>query len=181
MDREFESPPLRVFIQMKIKNKIFAKISSPKAIILIVILTSLVYANSLKNSFVRDDHIVIVNNDFVKSWKNFPLIFTGDYLTPISEIKHLGTRDIGSGETTYRPVVTISYFIDYSLWKLNPFGYHLTNLLLHIFNAILLYVFINLIAKNKKVALLTSLLFTLHPANSEAVNGIAFREDLLAW
>ncbi|MBU2436606.1 MAG: tetratricopeptide repeat protein [Candidatus Omnitrophica bacterium] len=166
---------------MKIKNKIFAKISSPKAIILIVILTSLVYANSLKNSFVRDDHIVIVNNDFVKSWKNFPLIFTKDYLTSISEIKHFGTRDIGSGETTYRPVVTISYFIDYSLWKLNPFGYHLTNLLLHIFNAILLYVFINLIAKNKKIALLTSLLFTLHPANSEAVNGIAFREDLLAF
>jgi hypothetical protein len=52
---------------------------------------------------------------------------------------------------------------------------------LHILNAILLYLFINLITPNKKIALWASLLFALHPVNTEAVNCIAFREDLLAF
>lgn len=152
-----------------------------KSIILIIILTSLVYANSLKNSFVWDDSLVIVDNDFVKSWKNFPSVFSRDYLTSISEIKDPGKRNLGSGETSYRPVVTASYFIDFSLWRLNPFGYHLTNLLLHIVNAVLVYFFLSLLVKNKKVALVASLLFALHPVNGEAVNCISFREDLLAF
>lgn len=165
---------------MAIKDKFFTKNGARAAIILIVTLTSVVYANSLKNSFVGDDFTVLVDNDFVKSWKNFPAIFSRTYLTSVSEIEYLGKRNIGSGELSYRPVVTISYFIDYSLWRLNPFGYHLSNLLLHIFNAILLYIFVDLIVRNKKTALLASLLFALHPVNAEAVNNIAFREGLLA-
>ncbi len=148
-------------------------------IILIIAATAIVYANSLKNSFIWDDSIVITDNDFIKSWKNFPRIFNPSYLTRFSDLGNLGTGDIGSGEASYRPVVTISYFLDYHLWKLNPFGFHLHNLLLHIANALLLYSFIDLIGKNKHLSLLTSLLFALHPVNSEAVNLISFREDLL--
>ena len=133
------------------------------------------------NMFVMDDFIVIVKNDFVKTWKNFPAIFTRDYITSPLQVKYLGMFNMGSGETTYRPLVTISYFTDYAIWKLNPFGYHLTNLLLHILNAILFYFFISLIAKDKKIALCASLLFALHPINAEAVNCIAFREDMLAF
>ena len=40
---------------------------------------------------------------------------------------------------SYRPVVTLSYFIDYAFWKLNPFGFHFTNTLLHTFNSVLLF------------------------------------------
>src|SRR4030095_9619717 len=32
----------------------------------------------------------------------------------------------------YRPISTLSYSLDYSIWGLNPFGYHLTDLILHI-------------------------------------------------
>jgi len=160
------------------KNKIF----NPKlAIILIVFLTGLIYANSLKNSFVRDDYLVIVNNSFIKSWGNLPTIFSKSYLTPYVKIGCCFFPDsgIGSGETSYRPIVTLSYFIDYSIWKLNPFGYHFNNLILHILNAILLFMFIDLTIRNKKIALLASLFFALHPVNSEAVNVVSFREDLL--
>lgn len=128
----------------------------------------LVYANSLANKFVWDDALTIVNNDFIKSWKNLPLFFSKSYL-------------VLSCEQTYRPVVTFSYLLDYSIFGLNPFGYHLSSILLHIFNAILLFFFINLITVNKKLALLASLLFALHPVNTEAVNVISFREDLLAY
>ena len=152
-----------------------------KAILLILILTSLVYANCLGNFFAMDDFMVIVENDFVKSWNNIPAFFTKDYLTSPSDGRYLGMYEIGSGELTYRPVVTLSYFIDYSIWKLNAFGYHFTNLFLHILNAIMLYFFIGLIIKNKKIGLLAALLFAVHPVNIEPVNSISFREDLFVF
>lgn len=150
---------------------------------LIIIIIGLVYANSLSNSFVWDDFLVIVDNNFIKSWKNFPLIFSDSYLSPYVKKGCCFFVDagIGSGETSYRPVVTLSYFLDYSFWKLNPFGYHLTSLILHMINALLVYFLANLLIKNNKAALLGALLFALHPVNSEAVNAIAFREDLLAF
>lgn len=150
-------------------------------IIFLIFLTVLVYANSIQNAFMWDDHLVIVNNDFVKSWSNLPAIFNKAYLTRFSDINYLGLKDIGSGESSYRPIVTISYFIDYHLWKLNPAGYHVTSLFLHLVNTFLLFALINLLTKNKKIALVASLLFALHPVNAEAVNVISFREDLLVF
>lgn len=150
---------------------------------LIIGLGFAVYANSLGNSFVWDDYQLIVNNDFVKSWTNLPDVFNKSYLSPFIKRGCCFFVDYssGSGESYYRPVVTLSYFMDYSLWRLNPFGYHLTNLTLHIINALLLYFFIRLIAPGRKIALLGSLLFALHPVNSEVVNNISFREDLLVF
>jgi len=153
------------------------------ALILIVFIAALVYANSLKNSFVWDDYVVIVNNNFVKSWRNLPVIFSKDYLSPFVKRGCCFSVDpgIGSGETSYRPIVTLSYFFDYFLWKLNAFGYHYTNLVLHVINAVLLYFLADLITKSRKAALAASLLFVLHPVNSEAVNVVSFREELLAF
>lgn len=150
-------------------------------IVLIVIVTSLIYIKSLTNPFVFDDNLVIVKNDFVKSWKNFPLLFSKTYLTSTEDVIYLGLHNIGAGEISYRPLVTASYFLDYTFWKLNHFGYHLTNLLLHIFNVLLLYYLIFLISKSKRTALLTSLFFALHPVNVEAVAVVSHREDLLAF
>jgi len=152
-------------------------------LVLAVIIIGLVYSNSLSNSFIWDDFLVIVDNNFIKSWKNFPLVFTDSYLSPFVKrgCCFFVDASFGSGETSYRPVVTLSYFLDYSLWKLNPFGYHLTSLILHMINALLVYFLANFLIKNRQAALLGALLFALHPVNSEAVNVIAFREDLLSF
>lgn len=163
------------------KNTVFSKVNSKIAVILLACITLLVYANSLKNSFVWDDSIVVADNDFVKSWKNFHRLFNKSYLTKPSDIDYLGERDIGSGEFLYRPVSTLSYFIDFSIWKLNPFGFHLTNLFLHIINVILLFFLIILITRSQAIALLASLLFAIHPVNAETVDMIAFRPNLLSF
>lgn len=159
------------------------KLSTRLAVILIVLITALAYAGAFKNSFVWDDYIVIVDNGFVKSWQNLPSVFGKDYLSHFVKRGCCFFVDSGSGsgETSYRPLVTLSYFIDYSLWGLNPFGYHLTSLLLHITGALLFFFLVNLMVKNKRLALLSSLLFSLHPVNSEAVNVISFREELLVF
>ncbi|MDO8141760.1 MAG: tetratricopeptide repeat protein [Candidatus Brocadiales bacterium] len=136
-------------------------------ILLIIALPIIVFLNSLDNTFVYDDVFTITDNYFIRDWGNLPAFFTDDYF------KY-------SGEVTYRPVVTFSYFIDYSLWRLNPTGFHLTNVLLHAVNAALVYLLVSNISRSHTAAFLTGLLFALHPILTEAVNGISYREDLLA-
>ncbi|MFA5156566.1 MAG: tetratricopeptide repeat protein [Candidatus Omnitrophota bacterium] len=150
-------------------------------VILIIALTAVIYCGALMNSFVGDDIAVIVNNDFIKDWKNLPLVFSSAYLTDVRDLGFLGTRSVGAGEITYRPLATLSYFVDYHLWKLKAFGFHLTNLLLHIINALLIFALANILTGSHAVSLSAALLFALHPVNSEAVNAICFREDLLAF
>src|SRR3989339_399988 len=139
----------------------------PINFILLVAIPVLIYINSLQNTFVYDDVFTITDNYFIRDWGNFTALFTNDYF------KY-------SGEVTYRPVVTFSYFIDYSLWHLNPAGFHLTNILLHAVNVVLVYLLVSNISRSHTAAFLTSVLFALHPILTEAVNGISYREDLLA-
>ncbi|MDD5167088.1 MAG: tetratricopeptide repeat protein, partial [Candidatus Omnitrophica bacterium] len=79
------------------------------------------------------------------------------------------------------PVATLTYFIDYSLFKLNPFGWRLTNLLIHIINAILLYLLLNILFSNTKVSFFSAILFGIHPLYAEVLNCTAFRPNSLAF
>ncbi|RKY41995.1 MAG: hypothetical protein DRP85_04320 [Candidatus Makaraimicrobium thalassicum] len=142
------------------------------AVALIIVLGVLVYGNSLNNDFVYDDDLVVKDRGFLSSWSNVRHFFDKSYF-------------FGSGELSYRPVITLTYFIDYSLWGTDPFGYHLTNLVLHVFNGILLY-FSLLYAipyiagdRNNVLPLLASLFFISHPVQTEAVDSVAFRPELL--
>jgi len=139
--------------------------------IFILILTSsfsiLLYLNTTHGKFVYDDFKIIVENCFIKEWKYFPKIFTKDYFTI-------------SGEMSYRPIVTISYFVDYAIWRLNPFGFHLTNVILHTLNAVLFYLLLNAVLQNKKIVLFSTLFFVTHLALVETINAVGYREDLLS-
>lgn len=97
---------------------------------------------------------------------------------------------VGSGEGTYRPVVTFTYFIDYALFGSSPWGYHLTDIVLHAINSALFYIFLILLLGKRQMGagrfhmnlpLLMALVFATHPVLTEAVNGVSFREDLLAF
>jgi len=109
-----------------------------------------------------------MNNYFIRHWSNFSNLFTCKYF-------------ILSAELTYRPVVTLSYFIDYTFWHLNPLGYHLTNILLHATNSTLFFIFAFQVFKKRATALISALFFSSYPIFSEAVNAVGFREDLLAF
>src|SRR3990167_3690625 len=135
--------------------------------ILVSSFSLLLYLNATYGKFVYDDFKIIVENCFIKEWKYFPKIFTKDYFTI-------------SGEMSYRPIVTISYFIDYAIWHLNPFGFHLTNVILHTLNGVLFYFLLNTVLQNKKIVLLSTLFFVTHLALLETVNAIGYREDLLS-
>lgn len=80
----------------------------------------------------------------------------------------------------YQPVVFITYGLDYTIWKLNYSGYHLTNLLIFIITLLPLYVFTTTFFKNKYISLVTVLLFATHPLHMEPVAWISGRPLLLA-
>ena len=149
------------------------KLPNWTCILIIVILGSLVYANSLGGEFIWDDLSFIRDNAFLKDWSNVPHIFTETATT---------SMDVGGGSVRYnlyRPLQWLTFMADYSVWKLNPLGYHLTNIFLHISAALILFWFIALLFRSRMLSFLTALFFVIHPVHTEAVAYISGRADPL--
>lgn len=132
------------------------------------------YVNVCNNGFVYDDASVIKDNRWLKTFSHVKHLFDREeYFSP---------RGIGKykryGEGSYRPIVTLSYFIDYAIAPNNPFASHLINLLYHLIAVILLYRLLCALS-DQRPALLAALLFAVHPAATETINAISFREDIL--
>lgn len=138
-------------------------------IILIVVVGILVYHRALKGIFIFDDKALILDNPLIKNVRYLKDIF----------ITH---SFYGSGiySNFYRPIESLSFMLDYHLWGLNPFGYHLTNILIHIFNALSVYFLVYLISKKQNIAIITGLLFCVHTVLSWPVYYIASRSDNLS-
>ena len=90
----------------------------------------------------------------------------------------------------YQPLSWMTLGLDYLLWGMDPFGYHLTNVLLHGLNAVLFY-FVALRLLRAAVgempgespdrwALLAALLFAVHPLRVESVAWVTERRDVLS-
>lgn len=128
-----------------------------------------VYYNSLGNSFVFDDESVILGDQSLTTMSSIPKYFTGE------EGFH---KVIGK---YYRPIVSTSYNIDYALWELDPFGFHLTNLLIHLIATLILFRVLQVLFYKYKycnlAALLGTLIFALHPIHTEAVSWVSGRTD----
>ncbi|MBD0373118.1 MAG: glycosyltransferase family 39 protein [Pyrinomonadaceae bacterium] len=88
----------------------------------------------------------------------------------------------------FRPLFILSYIIDSRVWGERPFGYHLTNTLLHALNSCLVYSLTRRLLRPQKltedamrvISLVAGLLFLVHPSHTEAVSWISGRADLLA-
>ncbi len=138
------------------------------AIGLIAFLSLLIYQNSFRAGFQFDDFKAIVENASIRDLRNLPLIF----------------RDNGT-----RPVLFLTFALNYHFGGTSEWGYHLVNLFLHILNGILVYFIIvgmskayssdHLNQKANSVALLSSLLFVVHPIQTEAVTYIISRSSVL--
>ncbi|MBI5144958.1 MAG: tetratricopeptide repeat protein [Candidatus Omnitrophica bacterium] len=136
---------------------------------LIILAGLIVYLNSLKNGFVWDDVFVVINHDFIKGYKLIHQIFLKPFFY-FARPEYL----------YYRPVVSLSYALDYTLWGLNPFGFHLTNVLLHICAALLIYRLIDLLYDDRSLSFFSGLIFTVHPINTSVVNYVTSRADILS-
>ena len=89
----------------------------------LVLVTIGLYINSIGNMFTNWDDGMIYSNSEVRSlsWENIRTIFT---------LKKGGT---------YQPIRVLSYAIDYHFWRLNPVGYHITNILFYILTCVMVF------------------------------------------
>jgi tetratricopeptide (TPR) repeat protein len=150
-------------------SKYFNK-SSFSVIIFFILITIIIYTNSLFNPFIWDDLDLVYKNLLIRSFSNFRKIFVVDLFYKSGEI---------ASSNFYRPIQNFSYMLDYHFFGLNPFGYHLSNIILHILNVILVYFLILFITRKRSAAFITGLLFAVHPVHTEAVTYISGRADLL--
>ncbi len=152
------------------------------AILVITFAVLLCYVSTLDNDFIHDDKVEILGNPTVKD------------LSHISEI--LGapawafdnSRGPKSSSNYYRPVQYLSYALLYRVFGPAAWGFHLVKLMGHLAVCLLFFWIVNVHWKDYWLALLSAMLFAVHPVNSEAVSWISGITDvsgafffLLCW
>jgi Tfp pilus assembly protein PilF len=158
-------------------------INGKKTLILLFFIGFILYGKTLFNNYALDDAIVITQNTFTKQGiKGIPYILQYDSFTGFfGKEKQL----VAGGR--YRPLSIITFAIEYQLFGENPLISHFINILIYIFISFLIYKLILLLLQNQKnenlkipIAILTSLLFLIHPVHTEVVANIKGRDELLS-
>jgi tetratricopeptide (TPR) repeat protein len=136
-------------------------------VIAFLIVASLIaYGRILGNGFINfDDDVYLTENLHIRSGIN------------AETIKWAFSAVVSSN---WHPLTLISHALDWSLFKDHAGGHHLINLLLHIGNALLLFLFLNKITKNLWPSAFVAALFALHPLRVESVAWAAERKDVLS-
>ena len=125
-----------------------------------VCVTVAAYWPALHGGFILDDDMLLTSNPSMKAPDGlYQIWFT-------------------TNESEYFPISYSSLWLEWRLWGMNPTGYHITNLALHIATALLIW----LVLRRLFIpgAFLAALLFAVHPVNVESVAWIAQRRNTLA-
>ena len=135
-------------------------------LLLLAVITFAVYVRILGHDFVTiwDDNFYVTDNPSAWgfSWINIKGAFTNFYTG------------------NYAPVQILSYMLDYTFWGLNPAGYLLTNILLHIFNGFLFFKLLSRSFQDRIIPLAATAIFLLHPLQVETVAWVSQRKNLLS-
>lgn len=129
--------------------------------IAIVLLGALAYSNSLAGPFVLDDSVTIIDNpDIRRMWS-------------LSSLR----SSWGESAVLGRPLVAMTFAINYAIDGLNVTGYHVVNIAVHILCALVLLVLIRRVCRSTLFAFVCASLWVLHPLNTEVVNYISQRTE----
>ncbi len=128
----------------------------------LIVLPFLSYLPALHAGFIWDDDAYVTSNPTLRSARGLWEIWTHPHATP-----------------QYYPLVHTTFWIEYHLWGTgSAVGYHLSNILLHIISALLLYRLLHVL----KVpgAWLAAAIFACHPVNVESIAWITERKNCLS-
>lgn len=141
-------------------------------LVFIILIGLVVYGSTLSYTFVWDDENLIVDDPSIKDFRHIP-----DFFSMPFGYSTEGERVLAP---TYRPLQSVSFSIDYFLWGLAPFGYHLTNVFLHIAVGLLLFALLFQITGAAPLSFFTSAMYLVHPVNIAGVAYISGRSEPLA-
>lgn len=129
------------------------------------LLVTLTFSCALRNGFVFDDEGYVLGNQHVETG------LTAANLHWAFQAFHAGN---------WHPLTWISHQMDAQLWGLSPAGHHLTSILLHAANTVLLLVLLRRLTGWERRSLVAAALFGLHPLRVESVAWVAERKDVLS-
>lgn len=163
------------------KSSLFSFIPDSKKPWILVLLALAFYGNSVFNDYVLDDGLVILENPVTqKGFSGLKEIFSSDAYD--SYYKQMNSANQLSGGR-YRPLSIATFAIEWELFGQNPLISHLLNILLFGFSAFFIFrfLFIHLKPGDGDFALLTTLLFIIHPIHTEVVANIKSRDEILSF
>ena len=169
---------------------------------------ALCYFGALGNGFTYDDQDLITGNEYLKGWMAGAPDPAGREVNPVwkmitTDFAGLAMRFGVEGQNPpinyYRPVIAVSYLVDTCFWgraptwgvdapadrmaldwDLNPVGFHLTNLLFHVVNSLLVLHLVRHLVRRYWAGLGAALIFAAYPIHTESVTWIAGRTDVMA-
>ena len=145
---------------------VFRKLSGIRRVffpVIPVVVTFFAYLNVFFIGYIWDDNFFLIQG--IRSFRHFSLV--------------------GGQGVYYRPFVGVTLGVDHMLWGWKPWGYHLTNLVFHCINVLLVFWVVSILLEKDEqrdwVALSAALLFGLYPLSTESVCWISGRTDVLAF
>ncbi|HNZ42857.1 MAG TPA: tetratricopeptide repeat protein [Bacteroidales bacterium] len=158
--KQQNSPPLPLIEKQAVPKWIWIALG-------VVLLTTLaIYFRTLSYDLLThwDDKSYVTDNEHIRGlkWENIKLFFTEYYAG------------------NYQPVTILMYALEYKFAGADGSLYHLNNLLLHLLNTLLVFVFVRKISpQNAYAALITAAFFAVHPMHVESVAWVSERKDVL--
>jgi len=140
---------------------------------IIALLAVIAYVPTFTGSFILDDRALIEQNHYVTELQSLR-----SYLS-----QEDGITDRGDAESYhtgyYRPLINLTYWIDYKLWGMKASGFRTSNLILHLLCCLALYKLLFLLVDNRWALCGIVALFALHPVNTESVSWVTSRNNIV--
>jgi hypothetical protein len=127
------------------------------AVAALIVAVGLCYASALSNGFVFDDHFHVLEDKSFRSLSNVPKLLVA----------------------SYRPLRDITYALDFALWGERAFGFHLTSIVMHLVNTVLVFFLVRRLSGWVLGASLAAMVFAVQPIQVDSVGYISGRRDVL--
>ncbi len=142
-------------------------VAARRRVLLLILLPTLIWFPTLTFDFVLDDIGTFLEDPLAQGPLNLPGIFKSAVHVERSTLPY------------YRPIITLSYWLDRTLWGTNPAGFHLTNLLWHVVTVLLAYALLRQAEAAVGIRLAAAALFAVLASHAEAVAWVQGRVDLV--
>src|ERR1700730_12581202 len=136
---------------------------------LLVVLTSAAYARFVNAGFAATDSLPLVETSRISSLADIGSLFAQPLMA--------GTR-LSASEVVSRPVVSVTFGLEYALWGLDARGYHVTNLCLHLIGVLSTWFLLTRLGLRHWSAAAGAAVFALHPLVVASVPVIARRDSI---
>ena len=134
-----------------------------------IILSFLLYANTIKGEFVYDDHVFVNVEEFKKP---------GGVLLTLKDPYFISKTT--TDNATMRPLTSFTFALNFALFGKSAASFHIVNILLNGFASFLVFIVVYLLFRNKRLSFISALLFLFLPIHTEAVASIKARDEILS-